>query len=156
MDFEFKYIRRTRELFTELLNGLSIEQINEIPAGFRNNIAWNFGHIIVSTQALCYLRSGVQPDIDIPFLSKYQKGSKPESFISQEEINVLKEQAITSLSKIEEDIVKGVFANIATPFSTATYGYEMGSIEEIITCCLAHEALHSGYAMAQRRLIIKQ
>lgn len=156
MDFEFKYIRRTRELFTELVNGLSIERLNEIPAGFRNNIAWNFGHIIVSTQALCYLRSGVQPHIDIPFLNKYQKGSKPETFISQEEINVLKEQAITSLSKIEEGIVKGVFTNIATPFSTATYGYEMGSIDEIVACCVAHESLHLGYAMAQRKLIVKQ
>lgn len=155
MDFEFKYIRRTRELFTELINSLSIEQFNEIPAGFRNNIAWNFGHIVVSTQALCYLRSGVQPEIDIPFLSKYQKGTKPESFISSEEINTLKEQAVVSLNKIEQDIVKDVFRDII-PFSTATYGYEMGSIEEVITCCVAHESLHLGYAMAQRKLIVKQ
>lgn len=154
MDFIFKYIHRTRELFTELVNSLSTEQLNKIPDGFRNNIAWNFGHIIVSTQALCYLRSGVQPDIDIPFLHKYQRGTKPEGFISQQEIDTLKDQAVSSLSKIEEDIVKDVFADVI-PFSTATYGYAMGSIEEVIACCLAHESLHLGYAMAQRKLITK-
>lgn len=153
MEYIFKYIRRNRELFLNLINGLSIEQLNKIPEGFNNNIIWNYGHAVISTEALCYLRSGVQPDIAIPFLDKYQKGSKPEGFVSQEEINTLNELAISSLNKIEKDIVQGVFENII-PYSTATYGYEMGSIDEIITCCLAHEALHLGYAMAQRRSVI--
>ena len=64
----FKYIRRNRELFLELVNSLSIEQLNKIPEGFNNNIAWNFGHIVVTTQTLCYVRSGVKPDMK--FLSE--------------------------------------------------------------------------------------
>lgn len=153
MEYIFKYIRRNRELFLNLINGLSIEQLNKIPEGFNNNIIWNYGHAIISTEALCYLRSSAQPNKEIPFLDKYKKGSKPESYISQEEIDTLKTLSKSSLYKIEEDIVKGVFENII-PYSTETYGFEMGSIEEIITCCLAHEALHWGYAMAQRRLVM--
>src|SRR5436190_9594372 len=78
----FKYIRRNRELFLQLINRLSIEQLNKIPEGFNNNIAWNFGHIIASTQSLCYVRSEVKPDLDIRFRTKYQKGSKPGRFYS--------------------------------------------------------------------------
>ncbi|MFT4155970.1 DinB family protein [Parafilimonas sp.] len=152
MEFIFKYIRRNRELFLELVNGLSIEQLNTISEGFNNNIAWNFGHIVVSTQLLCYVRPEVKPDIDILFKTKYQKGSKPEGFIPQEEIDTLKQLLVLTINAIEEDAKNNVFKKI-TPYSTATYGYEMNTTEEILTCTLAHDSLHYGYALAQKKLV---
>ena len=152
-EFGFKYIRKNRELFLELVNSLNIEQLNKIPDGFRNNIVWNFGHIVVSTQNLCYVRSGVKPDLDIKFKSKYSKDSRPESFITQEEIDILKEQLLSTIDKIESDLKAGVFKNI-TPYSTATYKHEMYSIEEILTCTLAHDSMHYGYALAQKKSVI--
>jgi hypothetical protein len=152
-EFVFKYIRKNRELFLDLVNSLSIEQLNKIPEGYRNNIAWNFGHIVVSTQGLCYVRSGVKPDLQIPLRAKYGKDSKPESFISEEEINELKQQLVSTIDIIEEDLKNGMFKNI-TPYSTATYKHEMHSIEEVLTCTLAHDSLHFGYALAQRKLVV--
>jgi hypothetical protein len=152
-EFIFKYIRKNRELFLDLVNSLSVEQLNKVPEGYRNNIAWNFGHIVVSTQGLCYVRSGVKPGLEIPFRAKYGKDSKPESFISEEEIDELKKQLVSTIDIIEEDLKKGVFKNI-TPYSTATYKHEMHSIEEILTCTLAHDSLHFGYALAQRKLVV--
>lgn len=152
-EFIFKYIKRNRELFLELLDGLSIEQLNKLPGGFNNNIAWNFGHIVVSTLNLCYIRPGVNPGYEIPFKIKYEKGSRPESFISQEEIDALKKLAISSIDLIETDVRNNVFKNI-TPYSTSTYKHEMHSIEEILTCTLAHDSLHYGYALAQKKLVI--
>lgn len=149
----FKYIRRNRELFLQLVNSLHIEQLNKIPDGFNNNIAWNFGHIVVSTQNLCYVRPNVKPGIGIPFRMKYQKDSKPEGFITQDEIDTLKQQLFSTIDAIEEDIKNNVFKNI-TPYATSTYGYEMKTIEEILTCTLAHDSLHYGYALAQRKLVI--
>jgi hypothetical protein len=151
--FVFQYIRKNRELFLDLVNSLSIEQLNKIPDGYRNNIAWNFGHIVVSTQSLCYVRSGVKPDLQIPFRSKYGKDSKPEGFISQQEIDELKTQLVSTVDMIQEDLRNDVFQNI-TPYSTATYKHEMRSIEEILTCTLAHDSLHFGYALAQRKLVV--
>ncbi|MEP6467080.1 MAG: DinB family protein [Parafilimonas sp.] len=152
-EFVFKYIRKNRELFLQLVNSLSIEQLNKIPDGFRNNIVWNFGHIIISTQNLCYVRSGIKPDIEVPYKSKYGKDSKPESFITQQEIDALKQQLAATINTIEEDVNNDVFKNIK-PYSTATYAYEMHIIEEILTCTLAHDSLHFGYALAQRKLVI--
>ena len=149
----FKYIRRNRELFLQLVNSLSIEQLNKIPEGFNNNIAWNFGHIVASTQSLCYVRSEVKPDLDIRFKTKYQKGSRPEGFITQEEIDILKHLLVSTVNAIEEDVKNNIFKTI-TPYATSTYGYEMTTIEEILTCTLAHDSLHYGYAFAQRRFVI--
>ncbi len=152
-EFVFRYIRRNREIFLQLVESLSIEQLNKIPEGFRNNIAWNFGHIVVSTQNLCYVRSGVKPGLDIPFKSKFGKDTKPESFISQEEIDELKKQLLATIDELEKDYAAGVFKNI-TPYSTSTYKHEMHSIDEIITCTLAHDSLHYGYALAQKKLVV--
>jgi len=149
----FKYIRRNRELFLQLVDSLSIEQLNKIPDGYNNNIAWNFGHIVVSTQSLCYVRTNVKPGIDITFRSKYQKGSKPESFITQEEINLLKQQLVSTIGLVERDVKDNVFQNI-TPYSTDTYKHEMTTIEEVLTCTLAHDSMHYGYALAQRKLVV--
>ncbi len=149
----FKYIRRNREFFLNLINSLNTEQLNKIPNGFNNNIVWNFGHIVVSTQALCYLRSGVNPGIKIPFIKEYGKDSKPENLITQEEIDELKHQLVATIDNIERDFKAGIFKNI-TPYATATYKYEMNSIEEILTCTLAHDSLHFGYALAQKKLVL--
>ena len=149
----FKYIRRNREIFLQLVNSLSIEQLNKIPEGFNNNIAWNFGHIVVSTQLLCYVRPKIDENKEIAFRTKYAKGSKPGDFITQEEINTLKELLVSTINAIEEDLKNNVFKKIA-PYSTATYGYEMTTIEEILTCTLAHDSMHYGYALAQTKLVV--
>ncbi len=153
IEFVFKYIKRNRELFLNLVNSLNIELLNKIPEKFNNNIVWNFGHIVITTQALVYTRSGVKPDMKISYLDKYQKGTKPESFISQQEIDELKIMLFGSIDMIETDIKKNIFTNIK-PFSSVTYGYEMNSIEEIITCSLTHDAMHYGIALSQRKLVL--
>lgn len=150
-----KYIIRTREVFIELLDGLTLEDINRIPAGFRNNIGWNFGHMVVSTQGLCYRRTNVQPDREIPFESAYAKGTVPTYAITTEELATLKSQAIASIRQIEEDYQKGVF-NAITPYSTATYGLEMDTIEQVLTVTLAHDNLHLGYANALKKAVYEQ
>ena len=153
LDDIFRYTRRNRELFLNLINSLSIEQLNKIPEGFNNNIAWNFGHIVVTAQALCYTRSAVKPEQNISYLTKYQKGSKPEEYITEAEISELKKLMFTTTNEIEEDVKQNVFTNIK-PFSTVTYGYEVNSIEEILTCSLAHDAMHYGIALTQRKLVL--
>ena len=59
MDKLFDIIHAGRVKFAELVDRLSIEELNEIPEGFNNNIAWNFGHVIISQQMLCYVRAGI-------------------------------------------------------------------------------------------------
>lgn len=151
----FEYIKQTRVTFAQLIDGLSIDEINTIPEGFRNNIGWNFGHIVVSTQGLCYRRTNVQPNREIPYWASYAKGTVPTDRITTEALTVLKAQAVETILQIEQDYRKGVFATI-TPFATATYGIEMDTIEKVLTATLAHDNLHLGYATALRKSVNEQ
>jgi len=154
MQETFKFILQARQKFIELLDSLSIEQLNKIPTGFNNNIIWNFGHIVVSTQTLVYVRTGVKADSSwVKYNEDYRKDTKPTRFVEQAEIDELKEIAIQSIEQIAKDYENGVFGEI-TSFSTATYGYPMDTVEEVIALTSGHDNVHYGYALAQRRWFV--
>lgn len=152
MQKTFKYIIQARKTFIELVDGLSLEQLNHIPTGFNNNIIWNFGHVVVATQGLCYLRTGVKPDYVVKYGAAYNRGTKPTYAVSQEEVEDLKALAIQTIEQIEKDYNAGLFA-VTTPFSTSTYKEIMPTIEDVITTSAGHDNLHLGYALAMKRLL---
>ena len=59
MNHQFVNLSKGRTLMLKIIDGLSIEQLNAIPEGFKNNIAWNIAHLVVTQQLLCYRLSGV-------------------------------------------------------------------------------------------------
>ena len=144
-------LRQTRSNFIELLNGLSLEQINTIPQGYNNNIMWNFGHSLISQQSLCYVRPGFEAKVPQALISKYQRGSAPETPADAAELELLKNLCSTSIDTLLEDYKAGFFANF-TPFTTS-YGVELTNIEDTIKFLPVHEGLHLGYAMALKRLV---
>lgn len=154
MKEQFDLIRQTRTRFIDLVNGLSIEELNEIPAGMNNNIAWNFGHIITAQQGLCNGLSGVEQDMPDELTAGFKKGTKPESFISQEEIDELKEYAMSCIDELERGLGENVFVQYKT--YTTSYGYTLNNIEDAVRFVMVHDALHLGYAMAIRRNLSKK
>lgn|SRR5690606_334442 len=151
----FKFIIDARKAFIQLLDELSLEEINQIPEGFNNNIIWNFGHIVVSTQTLCYVRTGITADTSsIKYLDAYKKGSKPTYFVTAEEVADLKALAISTVQRIEEDYKKGSFQHVQ-PYETGTYGTVLHSFADVLITTAGHDNLHLGYAIAQRRAIKK-
>ena len=54
MKKQFEVLRISRDLVIKELEGLTLGQIHEVPAGFKNNIAWNVAHLVVTQQLLHY------------------------------------------------------------------------------------------------------
>lgn len=148
----FDYILQTRDNFVRLVDSLSVTQLNHVPPGFHNNIAWNFGHIAVAFPGLMYLKSAVDPAHYITHLKRYGPGSRPESFIDEEEIRRLREYVTRSVHDIRKDYESGKFKTI-TPFSTVTFKLHMQTAEEILQCSFAHDNYHLAYALAIRNLV---
>ncbi len=143
--------RLTRRNFIELIDSLSIEQLNEIPVGLNNNIAWNFGHIIVTQQILCYLLAGLTPKMDQALVAKYRKGARPDELIDLNEINILKSLAYSLLDELENDIKTDIFSNYK-PYTTS-YGFELTSITDAVDFYSIHESMHYGVALTIKKLI---
>lgn len=151
---EIDFAIKIRENFLHILNNLDEKSLNDIPEGFNNNIIWNFGHIIVTQQIICYKLSGLELLVDQDLVDRYKKGSKPEAAVSGEEIEMLKKLAFTTLEQLQQDYEQQKFQQYQS--YTTSIGITMTDIEEGIRFNAMHESLHLGYALAQRRVILKE
>ena len=60
MQKKFDDLLETRKFLLKIISSLSNEQLNKIPVPFKNNIAWNIAHLVVTQQLLCYKLSGLR------------------------------------------------------------------------------------------------
>lgn len=151
MEKYFDIIQKTRQVFLNLLQGLSIEQINKVPEGFNNNLVWNFAHLIVTPQILCYKFSGLPFTIDEALIPQYKKGTKPERLVSDKEFEAIKETYNTSTRQLIEDYQEGKFKTYE--IYTNSFSVEQTCVEDAIQFSSVHDGLHVGYAMALKHLV---
>jgi hypothetical protein len=156
MNYSFEIIRTTRKNFLKLIEGLTDEQLNNIPAGFNNNIIWNFGHIIVTQQTLCYVRMGFNSNIAPSLNERFRKGSKPEQPVTKEEIALLKKELKRQIDQLEEDIQAGLFLRRTYEQLPTSYGITINTLDDAVRYLATHDALHYGYALAQQRQVKSQ
>ena len=151
MRYQFDILRQSRKNLIALLAPFTLEQLNQIPSGFNNNLIWNFGHVIVSQQILCYKLSDLQPIVSEKIIEKYKKGSVPSDPVSQDELEELQSLAKESVDILERDYQQEIFKDYNEYQSH--FGVVISSIEDAIIFSIAHEGLHMGYIMAMRKLI---
>ena len=152
MDPQINMMRTTRTWLLNIIKDLSTEQLNEIPAGFNNNIIWNVGHLIAAQQGVCYVRAGLKPVVEEKYFLNYKSETKPTGAASEDEINAIKELLFSSLDQLDSDLEKNIFANY-TAWATR-YGVEMKNIDDALSFLPFHEGLHVGYVMALKRAIL--
>jgi hypothetical protein len=149
---EFEIIDKAQQNFITMLDSLSLEQINKVPQGYNNNLIWNFAHVISSLQGICYIRQGLALQLDENFVTLYKNGTKPEKPVDAEQYATIKVYALEGLNKLRADYKAGVFASFK-PFTTMS-GFTISSAEYAIKYVAFHHAIHTGYAMAIKKLVI--
>jgi hypothetical protein len=146
-------IRGARKFLLNLIDGISIEKLNEIPEGFNNNLAWNFAHVIANQQILCYRNAGAKPVISDEIIDKYKTGTRPEGFIDEKEFETLKQFLLSTIDKFEEDSATNIFENYKA-FDLKSYpGVRLKNINDAAKFVSFHDGLHVGYSMALKRAL---
>ncbi len=141
------HIEVTRKRFTELVSTLSEEQLNAIPENFKNNIAWNFAHVIATQQLLTNGLAEVPFVAPQSFIDSYRKGSVPEEHVSFQELESFMSLSDESLSTLHEGIKNQVYQKF-TPYTTS-YGVQLNTLEEALRFIPIHEAMHLGMCMTR-------
>ena len=152
MDFTFKVLNNTRGIFNKIIENTSLEDINKIPEGFKNNIIWNIGHILVTEQLLAYKLSGLDMMVSDDLVNKYRKDSKPQGDVTQTEVDEIKALLSVTIKKTEEDYKKGVFKDYNV-YTVSTTGNTLHNVEEALQFVLAHEGIHYGYVLALLKVV---
>jgi hypothetical protein len=146
-------IRKTRNFLLDTVKDLTIDQLNKVPAGMNNNIAWNLGHMVAAQQGVCYLRAGLAAPAltDEAFISTYKSGTKPERFISEDEIAQIKELFFSSLDQLEADYNNLVFSGYTA--WQPRYGNTIDNIDMALGFLPFHEGMHTGCVLALKKMV---
>ena len=137
MQKHFEILIKTRQLLLKITEHLTMEQLNKIPQGFKNNIAWNIAHLAVTQQLLCYKLSGLNCLVSEEMIADFQKGTAPNQPISKEEFEAIKVQFLQLPLKLEEDYNKGVFKNYSE-YKTSV-NITLNSVDDAIMFNTFHE-----------------
>lgn len=151
MESTFKIWETSRATYLKIIENYSLEQLNKIPDGFSNNLAWNLGHVIVSQQGLVYRLSGLPMSISTEMMETYKNGSKPTGRTTQAEIDELKILLFSLIEKTKEDYKEGKFVAF-TEYTTGT-GFHLSSTEEAIKFNNYHEGIHLGFMLNIRKFL---
>ncbi len=144
-------LKTTRNNIQKVIDGFSLEQLNQIPEGFNNNLIWNYGHVLVTQQLLVYSLSGLNLNIKKEWIEKYRKGTKPIDSIGQEELDQLKEFHLKTPDQTREDYVNGRFRDFKT--YPTSFGVILSNVEEAIYFNNVHEGMHLGIMLSLKKLI---
>ena len=151
METTFRINQTSRQFLARFLEELSLEQLNTIPQGFRNNIIWNIGHIVVTQQLLVYKLSGLPMYISDEIVAKYQKGTVPTSPVTQEEVNEIKGMLFSTIEQQKTDFELGIFKNFFE-YTTQTGNFTIHNVKEAFEFNNFHEGLHIGVILQLKKL----
>lgn len=151
MQKKFDDLLQTRKFLLKITDNLSNEQLNKIPDGFKNNIAWNIAHLVVTQQLLCYKFSGLDCLVSEEMIADFQKGSVPNHQVSPEEFEKIKKLFLQLPVQFEKDYNTGIFKNY-TVYKTSI-GVTLNSVDEAIPFNLYHEGIHLGVILQLLKFI---
>ncbi|GIQ60415.1 hypothetical protein Flavo103_35510 [Flavobacterium collinsii] len=151
MNSVFEVQKTIREILLKVLDNHSLEQLNKIPPGFKNNIIWNIAHCVASQQALVYKLSGLPVTISEEFIAKYRKDTKPEGDVSQVEVDEIRTLLSTTLEQVENDFAAGIFVDYNE--YTTSLGYTLKNINGALDFNNYHEGVHTGIVMSLRKFV---
>ncbi|UUF15291.1 MULTISPECIES: DinB family protein [Flavobacterium] len=151
MSSVFETQKTIREILVKILDHHSLEQLNKIPDGFKNNLIWNIGHCIASQQILVYKLSGLPLQVSDELIAKYSKGTKPEADVSQEEVNEIRNLLTQTLLQTEKDYNDNVFTNYNQ--YTTSMGFDLKNVKDALDFVSYHEGIHTGIIMGIKKFI---
>jgi len=151
MTKQFEINRFSRNILLAFTKDLSLTQYNVIPKGFKNNIAWNLGHILITQQMLTHGLAGLPFAVDTALVAKFGKGSECHKNYTLKEIEYVKAAFLNALEATEKAYKNGTFKNFKT-YNTSQ-GFSLNSIEDGIEFSNFHEGMHMGIIMALKKLV---
>jgi hypothetical protein len=151
MHKQLAIIRKYRTQLVELVDLLSLDQLNKIPDGYNNNIIWHMGHLVVTLPGMSYRPAGLPLPVEEALWQAYKPGNVPVGAVDAGTIGTIAALLLTSLDVFEADLEGGRFTTY-TPWVTRT-GVAIDSLEDALAMITFHEGLHAGYIAGMKKLV---
>ncbi|MFC5452585.1 DinB family protein [Paenibacillus aestuarii] len=147
---------RTQTL--EVVSGITEELADQIPAGFRNNIRWQLGHIYTVTEFLMFSQLKIPMHLPEGFMERFPTGKSP----LDDAVKSVPLPTITQLETLLKEQPERIRAavpynriNESVPAIKTSTGLDLLTPEQSLRYNLYHEGMHFGIISSYKRLLSK-
>jgi hypothetical protein len=139
-----------RTQILDALHGLPAGKGDDIPAGFRNNMRWQAGHLLTITDKLIFQFSGAGSRIPAEYESWFASGTAPSGWSHEPPaMNALLRQLADQMAAIR-DTFDG---RLSLPVADRDNFLQAATIGELFHVLIAHESMHLGTIQAMARVL---
>lgn len=153
MDNKIDLLLISRQNYLKIIDEHSLDELNTVHLGYRNNLIWNLAHVIAANDSLVNRLHGLPVQMSDGFIKSYSKGTQPEIAVDSAFVEQVRHDLIAQVDWIRVDYNNGKFPAATLKPYTTSYGNTLTNIEEILTFILLHEGLHYGYMLAMKRFL---
>ncbi len=153
--FGVRMHRQVRKSIHAAIEELSAEQLQAMPTGFDNNIAWNVGHLLVVQQRILYARCGLPVSVDEDMVPLYLPGTSPADWETEPDAEALVAGLLPQQAQLEEDYGAGRFDEAEFEAFTTGSGMQIGSLDDAFSFNLYHESQHYGFMLALVNAVVR-
>ncbi|WP_309122299.1 DinB family protein [Paenibacillus sp.] len=140
--YVFEQLAFVRDQTVKALQDVSEEQATAVPAGFRNSILWQAGHIYLVQERFAFTVQGKEAAIPDGFAAWFGPGSSPASWVDRP-------PALAELTEMLRDQPKRVaeawdgrlHEGAPKPYTTST-GITLTATDAFLNFTLYHEGMH--------------
>jgi len=143
----FKQVDMIRQSTLKEMEGISEEQADQIPDGFRNNIRWNLAHIYVTQNILLSDYGGKNIETPSRDLEMFAPATKPADWEGEAPtLEEIKQQLEEQPAKLKETLSGQMDDEAEEAFMT------LPTVGEILNFTLYHEGAHVGIVKAIKKI----
>lgn len=151
----FDQLAKARSLTLKAMNGVTEEMADRIPAGFRNHIRWNLGHIYVVQERFAFHYIGLPLQLPDGFKELFEYGTSPLAPPDNVKSPTLSElEALLSgqSQRIQDALSDRLQDEVVPPYTTSA-GFILGSPEQLLSFNLYHEGMHVSVIKLYKKLL---
>ena len=142
----FRQWKTWRAMIIRLLDKVSEEEADQMPAPFRNSIRWNAGHLVTGIDGFVARSLDSEPLLPARYAELFASGTSPANWQGDvPSLEELKQALAEQPNQIENTTAGKLDSKLLEPF------LGMETLGEVLAFMIAHDALHLGTMSAIRK-----
>ncbi|SDK46567.1 DinB family protein [Sediminibacillus albus] len=147
-DILFKQFEQVRSWTIEVIKSIPEDIVHITPRGFSNNILWQIGHILSSTEYFLFELPEKNNHLPDNYVELFGTGTSPEQW--KQRVPTVA-QLITDLERQSDHIKQMSNNQMNQTIAKPKHGFQ--TVEDCASFSVLHEALHIGKIEEMKRIL---